>query len=64
MKAFFDFIGDEDGAATIDWVALAAMVLLLSVGIIPLMQDEFSVLVGTIQTELDEQASAVYPYPN
>jgi Flp pilus assembly pilin Flp len=27
MQAFFDFIEDEDGAVTVDWVVLAAAVI-------------------------------------
>lgn len=35
-----DFIADEAGAVTIDWVALAAGILVLGVGIIPALYDE------------------------
>lgn len=39
MRRLWAFIDDEDGAITIEWVALAAGVVLLALGVIAVLVD-------------------------
>lgn len=51
------FIRAEDGAMTIDWVALAAGLLLLSVGVVGLFTTEVQAVVDEIEQQLEVAAS-------
>jgi len=64
MTKFDQFISDDAGAVTIDWVALTAGILLLGVGIVTLLFDEVSNLTGTIQSQLDSANSLSGTLPN
>ncbi|MEL6767447.1 MAG: hypothetical protein AAFP17_09730 [Pseudomonadota bacterium] len=46
------FLTNDDGAVTIDWVALAAGVMMVSVGTIGLIVDEVEFVVDEIEEEL------------
>ena len=43
MTKFMNFIRDEDGAVTLDWVALSAGVVLLGIAVIAALQGPLSV---------------------
>lgn len=45
------YLRDESGAVTVDWVALAAGLLLLSVPVVNLIQNEVQTLMSTIELE-------------
>lgn len=48
MLKLNDFMQDDTGAVTLDWVALTAGIVLLGAAIVPVLDDEvFGVLVGS-----------------
>ncbi|MEL6765860.1 MAG: hypothetical protein AAFP17_01665 [Pseudomonadota bacterium] len=47
--AFEKFMKADDGAVTIDWVALAAGLLILGVAIVALLQDEVQTIVNEME---------------
>ncbi len=54
MQRFADFLRDEQGAITIDWVALTAGILLLGVMVVyAIFNDGVSALVASINSELN-----------
>ena len=53
MTKFYNFIRDEDGAVTIDWVALTAGILLLGIAVVyGIFNNGVSELMASINTEL------------
>ncbi|MEL6765857.1 MAG: hypothetical protein AAFP17_01660 [Pseudomonadota bacterium] len=52
------FLNNETGAVTIDWVALAAGLLILGVAIVGLLSDELQTVIDAIESSL-QQATAV-----
>ena len=56
---FKQFLNDDAGAVTIDWVALTAGVVLLGVGIIAVLDDEVSELTTSIQNNLDAATTGI-----
>ena len=54
MTNFITFIRDEDGAVTLDWVALSAGIVLLAIGIITAVDDNVENLVQGIESNLEE----------
>jgi hypothetical protein len=48
---FARYLRDEGGAVTIDWVALAAGLLLLTVPLVSLISDEVQFVMTNIETE-------------
>ena len=52
MSTLMNFINDEDGAVTIDWVALTAGVVILAVGLLALLEPALKEVVSSISTEL------------
>ena len=57
MTKFMNFIRDEDGAVTLDWVALSAGVVLLGIAVIAALQGPLSDAVDAISGNLQEAAS-------
>ena len=55
MTKFFNFLRDESGAVTIDWVALTAGILLLG---ITLVYAIFNNGVGSLATNINSNLSA------
>ncbi|MEM7497363.1 MAG: hypothetical protein AAF371_05145 [Pseudomonadota bacterium] len=53
-----NFLNNESGAVTIDWVALAAGLLILGVAIVGLLSDELQTVIDAIESSL-QQATAV-----
>ncbi|MEM7497360.1 MAG: hypothetical protein AAF371_05130 [Pseudomonadota bacterium] len=47
--AFSVFLKADDGAVTIDWVALAAGLLILGVAMVALLQDEVQTIVNEME---------------
>ncbi|MEO0429156.1 MAG: hypothetical protein AAFR84_16435 [Pseudomonadota bacterium] len=47
--AFQEFITADEGAVTIDWVALAAGLLILGVAMVSLLQDEVQTIVNEME---------------
>lgn len=62
MTKFVKFLKDEDGAITIEWVALAAGVILLALGIIavlePALKNAASSIASDVQAEVSSLAAA------
>lgn len=48
------FLKDEAGAVTIDWVALAAGLLILGVGLVAVLTTEVQSVVDGIKSELED----------
>ena len=48
-----NFLKDEAGAVTIDWVALAAGLLILGVGLVAVLTTEVQSVVDAISSELE-----------
>lgn len=46
------FLNDESGAVTIDWVALAAGLLILGVAIVGLLTNELQTVLDAIESSL------------
>lgn len=62
MTIFTMFLRDEDGAVTIDWVALTAGILLLGIAVVwAIFRDGVEPLVGTINTNLATAGAGVDP---
>ena len=54
MTSLVEFIEDEGGAVTIDWVALAAGILILGVSIIPVIGPEFQNVIDNTERKILE----------
>jgi len=52
MTKFLNFIRDEDGAVTLDWVALSAGVVLLGIAVVAALQTPLTSAVSQISTNL------------
>ncbi|MEL6873798.1 MAG: hypothetical protein AAFS07_15385 [Pseudomonadota bacterium] len=52
-----NFLNDESGAVTIDWVALAAGLLILGVAIVGVLSDELQAVVDAIESSLGQATS-------
>ncbi|MEM7526650.1 MAG: hypothetical protein AAF416_03110 [Pseudomonadota bacterium] len=48
-----NFLKNEAGAVTIDWVALAAGLLILGVAIVGLLSDELQTVIDAIESSLE-----------
>ena len=58
MNKFISFIRDEDGAVTLDWVALSAGVVLLAIGIIAALETMCRASIGQIESNLSTAGRA------
>ena len=56
MRAFLD---DVSGAVTLDWVALAAGLLILTVAIVPLIFDEVGTILGLTAGRLEDHPANI-----
>ncbi|MEM6971361.1 MAG: hypothetical protein AAF577_01045 [Pseudomonadota bacterium] len=56
-----NFLNDESGAVTIDWVALAAGLLILGVAIVGLLTEELQTVVDAIESSLGQATSVSAP---
>ncbi|MEM9781677.1 MAG: hypothetical protein AAF899_04295 [Pseudomonadota bacterium] len=56
-----NFLKNESGAVTIDWVALAAGLLILGVAIVGLLTTELQVVVDSIEQSLSNATSVNAP---
>ena len=52
MTKFVKFLKDEDGAITIEWVALAAGVVLLALGVIAVLDPALESVASNIATTI------------
>lgn len=60
MTIFSMFLRDEDGAVTIDWVALTAGILLLGIAVVyAIFRNGVAPLVDTIEANLSTAGSGV-----
>jgi hypothetical protein len=60
MAMFFDFVADDAGAVTIDWVALTAGILLLAIAVMfAIHNNGVSHLVSDINSTLDRTSTIV-----
>ncbi|MEL6208380.1 MAG: hypothetical protein AAFU72_00625 [Pseudomonadota bacterium] len=55
------FLNDETGAVTIDWVALAAGLLILGVAIVGLLSDELQTVIDAIESSLQQATNVTAP---
>ena len=53
MSKLMNFINDEDGAVTIDWVALTAGVVILGIALVALLRAPLEDLISEISATLD-----------
>ncbi|MCL5777116.1 hypothetical protein M1105_08970 [Limibaculum sp. FT325] len=53
MTKFVKFLKDEDGAITIEWVALAAGVIILALGVIAVLDDALVTVAGNIASTIE-----------
>ncbi|MEL6220702.1 MAG: hypothetical protein AAFR79_19985 [Pseudomonadota bacterium] len=56
-----NFLKDESGAVTIDWVALAAGLLILGVAIVGLLTNELQQVIDAIESSLGQATSVSAP---
>jgi len=54
MTKFMNFIRDEDGAVTLDWVALTAGVVLLGIAVIAALEAPVQGVIDSISTDLND----------
>ncbi|MEO0681344.1 MAG: pilus assembly protein [Pseudomonadota bacterium] len=54
-----NFISDESGAVTVDWVVLTAAVVLLSIGAITAMDTSIATMLTDIDTALQTNGDTV-----
>jgi len=54
-----NFLNDESGAVTVDWVVLTAAVVLLSIGAITAMDGSIATMLGDIDTALATNGGTV-----
>jgi Flp pilus assembly pilin Flp len=59
MRTFGKFLRDEDGLATIEWVALAAVAFIAAVGIAGILMNGADALGGAVATQMSETASSM-----
>jgi len=52
MTNFLNFIRDDAGAVTIDWVALTAGILILGVGVVAALFDEVQDVVDNMESNI------------
>ena len=52
MSKLMNFINDEDGAVTLDWVALSAGVVLLGIAVIAALQTPLTNVINQISDNL------------
>ncbi|MEM6974266.1 MAG: hypothetical protein AAF577_15830 [Pseudomonadota bacterium] len=52
MRSVHRFIHSDDGAVAIDWVALAAGLLILGIGVVSLVADDLQSVVDEMETQL------------
>ena len=48
----FQFLADEEGLVTLEWVALAASVILLSVGVVSIIRTNENTAASTVGSKL------------
>lgn len=58
MQQLTLFLKDEDGAVTIEWVALSAGVVLLAIGVISVLSDPITGIAGQIGSSLNATTSS------
>lgn len=64
MTNFFqNFLKDEDGAVTVDWVVLTAAVVALGIGAVTVVGNSMDGLAGKIGTEIDTREATSAPAP-
>ena len=54
MTMFQQFLKDEDGAMTIEWVALAAGVILLAIGVSAILEPAIDGVASSIGSQLEQ----------
>ena len=59
MTMFQQFLKDEDGAMTIEWVALAAGVILLAIGVVAILEDDLEAVASSIGDNLMNMSSTI-----
>lgn len=52
------FWGDEEGLVTLEWVALAAAVIVLAVGVISVLQTKVNTAASTIGSKIVSQVNS------
>jgi len=55
MKLFANFLNDESGAVTVDWVVLTAAIVGLGIAVLAAVSSGVQNLSGDIQTQLSGQ---------
>lgn len=58
MQQLTLFLKDEDGAVTIEWVALAAGVVILAIGVITVLSNPITGVAGNIGSSLQATTSS------
>jgi len=56
-----NFLKNESGAVTIDWVALAAGLLILGVAIVGLLSDELQTVIDSVESSLTKATNVSSP---
>ena len=51
-RAVIDFWRDEEGLVTLEWVALAAAVIVMAIGVISLVQTKVNTAASTIGSKI------------
>lgn len=57
MRILGDFLRNEHGLATIEWVALAAVAFIAAVGIAGILMNGADALGGAVATQMSDTAS-------
>ena len=52
------FLGDEEGLVTLEWVALAAAVIVLAIGVVVAIQTDLNTAASTIGSKIVSQVNS------
>ena len=58
LRALTRFWSDEEGLVTLEWVALAAAVIVLAIGVISLLQTKVNTAASTIGSKIVSQVNS------
>jgi Flp pilus assembly pilin Flp len=61
MRRLNEFLNDESGLTTIEWVSLCAVVLIAAIAISSIVLEGADALGGAVATQMEEAADEVSP---
>lgn len=58
MKTLINFVRDDSGAVTVDWVVLAGAVVALAIGVVATVETGLETAAGNVETQLGAAVSS------